>query len=372
MVVRNMEIKMPGDRRFDRIDILEIKIQICRKVGSQRAEKYFGLLDSFFGLKIGKSEFDKSCIAAIGPENISLHNRLITSILKNACQSKTPPSKRSKLESPVVDKVANGYQRSCLQSLCRDVLPLSPRKGRTPCFRDRKSKDRPSPLGPHGKPNAVEACKDLGHKTLEQQSATELLSLGSRPIEVNSVEDGEEVDQAAISPGIHSRSPVTPPLGIPWNGKGNRKVISSLSSSSLSSSRIPVESCHGVGELPNTSSLRKRLEQKLEKEGLSISLDCVNLLNNGLDSYLKRLIKPSLELASLRNGSKRQNMSAEGVHGLNGLWPVKCLQSPSMSPTVSLLDFRTAMELNPQVLGEDWPTQLEKVCLQEFESGVSD
>lgn len=362
-------IKMPGDRHFDRIDILEIKLQISRKLGNLRAEKYFGLLDRFFGLKLCKSEFDKLCIVAVGRENISLHNRLIKSILKNACLSKSPPQKRSKLETPIAEKVANGFQRSCLQSLCRDALPPSPRRGRIPGFRDRKSKDRQSPLGPNGKSNTVEACKDLGHKTLEQQSATELLSLGSRPIEVNSVEDGEEVDQAAISPGIHSRSPVTPPLGIPWNGKGNRKVLSSLLSSSGN-----LESCHGNGELPNTSCLRKRLEQKLEKEGLGISQDCVNLLNDGLDTYLKRLIKPSLELANSRNGNKRQKVGGEDVHvhGLNGLWPVRYLQSPPVSSSVTILDFRTAMELNPEVLGEDWPTQLEKVCLREFESEYSD
>ncbi|KMT09821.1 hypothetical protein BVRB_6g127970 [Beta vulgaris subsp. vulgaris] len=367
MVVMNKEIKMLGDQHFNRIDILEIKIQIGKKLGSERAGKYFGLLDSFFGFKLAKSEFDKLCIAAIGRENVCLHNRLLRSILKNACFSKTPPPKGRKLEEPVVDKVANGYQRSCLQSLCRDVLPLSPRRGRTPGFRDRRSKDRPSPLGPHGKPNPVASCKDLAQKALEQQSATELLSLGSRPIEVNSVEDGEEVDQAAISPGIHSRSPVTPPLGIPWNGKGNRKVLSSLTSSA-----VHVESCQKNGDLPNTSSLRKLLEQKLEKEGMGISLDCVNLLNNGLDTFLKRLIKPSLELANSRFGNDRLKRGSESVNGLNGVWPERHLREPISPPSVSILDFRTAMELNPRVLGEDWPTQLEKVCLREFESGFHD
>ncbi|KAL9241605.1 hypothetical protein vseg_015698 [Gypsophila vaccaria] len=332
MVVRNLDSKMSGDRHFTRIDILEIKFQIEKKVGTQKARIYFGLLDSFFSIKLSKSEFDKSCVAAIGRENICLHNRLIRSILKNAFQAKTPPPKGNNgVEKVCNDKVSNGYQRSCLQSLCRDVFPQSPRKGRTVGFRDRKAtKDRPSPLGPHGKPHAVAANKDLGQKTVEHQSPTELLSLGSRPVEVTSVEDGEEVDQAAISPGIHSRSPVTPPLGIPWNGKGNRKVFSPLSSN------IHVETCCGNGELPDTSSLRKRLDQKLEKEGMKVSVDCVNLLNNGLDTFLKRLIKPSLELASSRVGT--------------------------------LLDFRTAMELEPHVLGEDWPMQLEKVCLRESES----
>lgn len=336
---------MRGDRQFTRIDVLEIKFQIGRKLGSQKAEKYFGLLDRFFALKVSKSEFSRLCTAIIGRENVSLHNRLITSILKNACLSKAPPPKRDKLERPVVDKVANGYQKSCLQSLCRDTLTQSPRRGRTPGIRDRRSKDRFSPLGPHGKPNAV-ACKDIGKKILDQESPTELLSLGSRPIEVNSVEDGEEVDQAALSPGIHSRSPVTPPLGIPWNGKVNRKVLSSLASP-----ECHVETCHGDGCLPDTSSLRRRLEQKLEKEGLQISLDCVNLLNNGLDVFLKGLIKPSLELANSRLGNKHRSQ---------------------MSTPVSMLDFRTAMELNPQILGEDWPMQLEKVSLRETENWDGD
>ncbi|KAH9608433.1 hypothetical protein KSS87_008706 [Heliosperma pusillum] len=329
MVVRNSEFEMSGDQHFARIDILEIKVQIGKKLGSEKAQKYFGLLDSFFRFKIAKSEFDKLCGVILGRENVCLHNRLIRSILKNAVFSKTPPRKENKDLNFSCDKVANGYPRSCHQPMRRDVLPPSPRKGRTPGFRDRKFKDRSSPLGPNGKVNAVTASKDLGQKTLEQQSATELLSLGSMPIEVTSVEDGEEVDQAAISPGIESRNPVTPPFGIPWNGKGNRKVLSSLPSSDHA------ETCLGNGMLPDTSSLRKRLEQKFEKEGMRVSVDCVNLLNMGLDTYLKSLIKPSLELASSRFGT--------------------------------MLDFRTAMELNPNVLGEDWPMQLEKVCLRESE-----
>ncbi|KAK9749568.1 hypothetical protein RND81_02G135100 [Saponaria officinalis] len=327
MVVRNLELKMSRDRHFTRIDILDIKIQIEKKLGTQKSRIYFGLLDSFFSFKLNKSEFDKSCVAAIGRENICLHNRLIRSILKNAFHSKTPPPNGSnKVENLVNNKVSKGYQRNCIQSLCRDVFPQSPRKGRTVGFRDRKAKDRPSPLGPHGKPNVVAPNMDLG------QSPTELLSLGSRPVEVNSVEDGEEVDQAAVSPGIHSWNPVTAPLGIPWNGYGNRKVFSQLSS------KVHVETCLGNGELPDTGSLKRQLDQKLEKDGMKVSVDCVNLLNNGLDTFLKRLIKPSLELASSRVGT--------------------------------LLDFRTALELEPQVLGEDWPVQLEKVCLRESESGV--
>lgn len=355
--MRESKIKMPVDRHFTRIDILEIKIQIGKKLGNQKAEKYFGLLDRFFSLKLGKSEFDKLCIATVGRENIRLHNSLIKSILKNVLLSKGPPPKGNKLEKPLNDTVVdNGYRRTCLKSLCRDSLPPSPRRGRTPGFRDRRSKDRPSPLGPNGKPSNALSFKDLGQKALEQQSATELLSLGSQPIEANSVEDGEEVDQAAaISPGIHSRSPVlTPPFGIPWNGKGNRKV---LSANSLSPYGVHVETCYSSGELPDTSSLRKRLEEKLQSEGLRVSLDCVNLFNSGLDVFLKRLIKPSLELATSRIESKQPNQ----------MWPARNYQEQPMPNSVSVLDFRTAMELDPQILGEDWPVQLEKITLRHTE-----
>lgn len=351
---------MPRDRHCNRIDVLDIKISIGKKLGSLRAEKYFGLVKRFFNGKLRTSQFHKLCVAAIGRENVCLHNHLIKSILQNACLSKTAPSKKSNSEEPVIDKVANGYQRSGVQSLCRDALPPSPRNGRTLGFRDRRSKDRPSPLGPHGKPNAVAECKVLGLKTVEQQSPTELLSLGSKRIEVNS-SGGEEVEQTAISPGVHSRSPVTPPLGIPWNGRGNPKLISSLSTPAT---RINI--CRGNGVLPDTNSLQKRLEQKLENEGLGISLDCVNLLNNGLDTYLKRLIKPSLEVARSRFENQHLNSVVGSFPRSIRVQSVPYTQASPMCPSVSDLDFRTAMEIDPSVLGLNWPTQLEKISFQDF------
>ncbi|KAK9284678.1 hypothetical protein L1049_023854 [Liquidambar formosana] len=352
-----------GPQHPHRKDTLELKNQIEKKLGSQKAEKYFSLLNRFFSLKLSKSEFDKLCIGTIGRENVSLHNRLIREIIKNACLSGTTSSKEIKTEGSLNVKVANGYQRSSLQSLCRDVFPQSPRRGRTPTLRDRKFRDRPSPLGPHGKIHSV-PCEDSIPKIPEQQSATELFSLGSRPPgEVNSVEDGEEVDQAAGSPSIRSRSPVRAPLGIPINVKGTKKATSNGSASALNT-----ETCHNIGELPDTSSLMNRLGQKLEMEGFKISVDCVNLLNNGLDVFLKRLIRPCLELAGSRSGHKQLNQGhGQTVPGLNGMRPVRYVQKPTMSIPASILDFRVAMELNPMILGEDWPIQLEKVCLRASE-----
>ncbi|GLT68806.1 hypothetical protein SLA2020_410060 [Shorea laevis] len=362
MIVRNSEIAMVEGRHFSRLDTLEIKSQIERKLGHLKAEKYFNLLARYLSLKICKSEFDRLCMGTIGRENIRLHNHLLRSIIRNAALSRASPSKVNKVESSLSVKVANGIQRSSLQSLCKD-FPQSPRRGRTPNLHDRKFRDHPSPLGPHGKSHNT-AFEDAVPKVQEQQSATELVSLGSRP--PGSVEDGEEVDQAAGSPSIHSRSPVTAPFGISFNAKAIRKITSTVFSSSYCT-----KSCHTRGELPDTSFLRKRLEQKLAMEGLKISVDCANLMNSSLDVFLKRLIKPCLEVAGSRSGhilsDQRHNYSTRCS---SRTWSGRSAQKLSGLVSASLLDFQVAMELNPLILGEDWPTQMEKVCLCALEERI--
>ncbi|XP_024978793.1 uncharacterized protein LOC112516013 [Cynara cardunculus var. scolymus] len=315
---------MPAVRRFSRIDTFDLKVQIEKSLGSQKAEKYFNLLTRYLSLNLRKSEFNKLCFGLIGRENIHLHNELIMAIVKNATVSKIPPQKHVKSDGPVTLKLPNGTNpRTGLQSLCRDAFPRSPRKGRTPNLRERKFKDRASPIGLHEKTRTSE---DLAAtKIQEQQSATELLSLGSKPpVEVNSVEDGEEVEQGVISPGVHSRSPVRAPLGISIHSKETRKVLCSGSDSAYYT-----ETCHYNGRLPATNSLKNRLKHNLKTESLDISNDCVNLLNNGLDSFLKMVIKPSLELARSRSS-----------------------QRAGTSYSTSMLDFRVATQINPKILGE--------------------
>ena len=357
---------MSLNQSYSRIDTLELKAMIVQKIGLQRAEKYFDQLRKLFSFKISKCEFNKSCVRTIGRENVSLHNQLIRSIVKNACLSKVPPIKNiRKLQSTLNVTITNGSQRNNLQSLYGDAFTPSPRKGRSPVNRERKFRDRPSPLGPYGKPQSV-TCEKLIPKAQEQQSATELLSLGSRPpVEVGSVEDGEEVEQDAGSPGVQSRSPVTAPFGISMNLGGARKALSNIL---IGNNNWP-ETCHNSGQLPDTRSLRSRVKQKLEMEGLSISVDCVNLLNNGLDAYLKRLIEPCVRLAGSRCGNERlKQLNGQFIRGPNGtIVPIRHAQSQPTSTCASLLDFCAAMELNPKVLGEDWAIQLEKIALRASE-----
>lgn len=280
---------MPGGRCRRRIDTIELKLQIEMRLGRQKTEQYFNLLSKFLSLKITKSDFDKLCIGLFGKESVTLHNGFIRAIIRNAHVSKSPPPKHENGKTSLNVKIPNKYQRS--------------------------------PLGTHNV-----GYQDSPVKYQEQQSATELLSLGSRPpLEVTSVEEGEEIEQHSGSPGIHSRSPLRAPIGVSIKAKGKKEMLLNGSLSSLD-----METCYKNGELPDTSSLRKRLEQKLETEGLDVSTDCVNLLNNGLDVFMKRLLKPCVDLASLKK-------------------------------EVSLTEFGVEMELNPQILGENWPELLEKV-----------
>lgn len=74
-----------------RIDLAELKAQIVKKIGAERSKKYFYSLNRFLSQKLSKSQFDQSCLRLLGRENLPLHNQLICSILKNACQAKMPP-----------------------------------------------------------------------------------------------------------------------------------------------------------------------------------------------------------------------------------------------------------------------------------------
>ncbi|KAL1296115.1 hypothetical protein AAHE18_19G259900 [Arachis hypogaea] len=308
MILRRLGDMTISKRKYTRIDTLELKALLGRRVGHQRADKYFDQLRRLFSSKISKSEFDRVCIMVIGRENIPLHNQFIRAILKNACLAKFPPPPKprgsARLGSVSSVEVSNGRQSSSILTPSGDALSRL-------AAQDLKFKARQNSLG---KQQSL-ASDEFAFKTQEQQSATELNSLDSRaPV---SVEDGEEVRQTAGSPSIQSRSPVTAPLGISMNLGCNRKLASNVS---LCSKYYP-ETCHSMGDLPDTRSLRRRLEQKLEKEGLTVTVDCVNLLNNALDSYMKRLIESSLVLAGSRVGNEQIRLPSRQLINSNGMLP---------------------------------------------------
>lgn len=358
---------MPPQRQFSRVDTLDLKLQMIKKLGRQKAEKYFFNLRRLLNLKLSKMEFDKFCFSIMGKENVRLHNLFIRSILSNACFSHGPP----------VRHAATGHSRSTITSNGQfsDIFPLSPRKGRSITSRDRRLNDRPSPLGPHGKMpsgNVMEATNSCDvQRSREQQSAPELISIGSKALlEVVSVEDGEEVEQVRGSPSVQSRSPIRAPLGIALNSKGLQCTPLSSGCASLfhlAKSDV-LECCQISSMLPDMLSLRKRLEPKLETQGLDLSVDYIHLLNHGLDAYLKKILRPCLELARSHSGNKNlSGLRSNFQHGINSLWHGEDVRNFSQLYSASMADFKAAMQSNPWLLGVDWPVQLEKICIYSSE-----
>ncbi|CAI9763364.1 unnamed protein product [Fraxinus pennsylvanica] len=127
---------------------------------------------------------------------------------------------------------------------------------------------------------------------------------------------------------------------------------------------VYMDTCFNNGELPGTSSLKKRLDRKLEMEGLKISTSCVNLLNNGLDIFMKRLVEPCLDLVASRSKRTLHNqVYHQAKFIINGIRPIY-IQNPKRLFFVSMLDLQVAMESNLRILGPDWSLQLEEVSLR--------
>lgn len=399
-----------------RVNLGELKGHIVKKIGVERSRRYFYYLSRFLSQKLTKSEFDKTCFRLLGRENLPLHNQLIRSILRNATVAKSPPSvqEAGHLTKPLVNAfqsrgdgpeqsgplIPNHNQNDPVWS--NGVLPISPRKVRSG-IRDRKIRDRPSPLGSNGKVDHMlhqPICRednrgsvgmengDLGQFDYQRSgryAADERDGEFLRPVEKARVPNKDQVATTAMTDDEnqeeHARlelSPLIAPLGIPFCSAsvgGSRRTVPV-------STRADLISCYDSGGLPDKEMLRKRMENIAAAQGLGgVSVECANTLSNMLDVYLKKLIKSCIDLVGARstNGdSRKQTLDKQQSQNkiVNGVWPSNSLQIQTPNGpsditqdqhSVSLLDFRTAMELNPHQLGEDWPILRERISMRSFE-----
>lgn len=426
-----MLIKMQPPQQHSRINIADLKAQIVRKLGPEGSKQYFYYLNRLLSLKLSKGEFNKICIRILGRENIPLHNQFIRSILKNACTAKVPPpsfdndilksvSAVGGKETPSDGCEQNGIHASTAQTSNPqglsngDMLPLSPRKTRTG-YHDRKPGDRRSALGPNGKKsfpsqqlaskestdfniileNGISNQSDIQghvqhHQGLLQQAENDREASAQHPVKLSVIKgssdgpasvhskDQNEITFREEGKEMYNRSQLQAPLGVPFcpvSVGGARRVVPVASSSKCVST-------FSSGVLLDSVTLRERMEQIAVSQGLEgVSMDCVNLLNHGLDAYLKGLISSCVELAAARSGrepirNKKQQAYMKLLNGVrpghlyqiqNSGRPLDVVPEHKPHPPISLQDFRVAMELNPKQLGEDWPLLLEKICTHSYE-----
>ncbi|KAJ9178882.1 hypothetical protein P3X46_010729 [Hevea brasiliensis] len=348
-----------------RVNLAELKTQIVKKIGVERTKLYLYYLNKFLNLKLSKVEFNKLCFRILGRENIPLHNEFICSILKNACNAKiSPPLNRDKEVATSASDGSHTFPNgkadfaSHLSTITSD---------------NRASED--------GIPKPVQH-----HQVLSQKGDTEgdvlfhhpnKLLLAKRSTDGSLSIQCKEQSKIFVDEDrkeISAVSSLEAPLGIPFcsvSVGGARKPLPLASNDRCTSS-------YDNGGLLDTQSLRERMQQIAVAQGLDeVSMDSANLLNFGLDAYLKGLIKSCIELVGTRHGcdlvtknSQKQNSRMKLV---NGFWPGHSMQVQSSGRvldgvqeqryhfSISLMDFKVAMELNPQQLGEDCPLLLEKI-----------
>ncbi|GER54138.1 transcriptional adapter 1 [Striga asiatica] len=365
---------MQPPRQHSRVNLAELKAQIAKKVGPDGSKQYFYYLNRFLSLKLNKSDFDNLCLKILGRENIPLHNHLIRSILINASTSKTPPPAKSAIHTGSKDSdnnhIPNGphhantaQQPSSFANGVDILLPISPKKARTG-LRDRKSGDRKSKstLGLNGKTNFTPQPPPNDFNAVPENSSVLRRCTG----ENRSLNSEKEKEPSSLP-----MSPIRAPLGVPFCYKGSSGGYKG--------------SFFSDGVLWDSVSLRERMEHIALGKGLEgVSLDSADLLNRGLDSYMKRLISSCIELVGSRKGNEvsKSSSSVNKQYGyskpVNGVRPgyKNLVQSSGKLPEVheqinycpiSLRDFRVAMEMNPRNLGEDWPLLMEKICVKAFE-----
>ncbi|KAJ0075858.1 hypothetical protein Patl1_34845 [Pistacia atlantica] len=357
-----------------RLDLAELKAQLVKRLGSDRSKLYFFYLNKLLSLKLSKVEFNKLCLRVIGRENVTLHNQLIRSILKNACNAKVPPSGST--------QDGDGYQQN------GDVLLSSPWGAQSGISNGKVEFSRQSTITGN---NIVLENGDLGHEILKPLQHHQVVSRKTNnegeiglchPAKEKASADGlpsvdsNEQSEVLVGDGIElsTRSSIQAPLGIPLCSfsVGGARQASHLASIGR------CFSSYDTGGLLKTETLKERMQQIAAAEGLEdVSMDCANLLNIGLDIYLKRLIRSSIEPVVARCGhdlmakniSKYHNHAKHsGVipgyhfHMQSNGRPLEEMREHRHNLLTSLLDFKVAMWLKPQQLGEDWPLILEKIC----------
>ena len=328
-----------GWNDMERINVQSIKDHIAKRVGIEKAKRYFSHFRRFLSLGLSKPKLDKLVVKTIGKENVSLHNQLVRAILSNAVKGKvspiqsvqSAPSKPPLIpNSPCVtsEDTIHYASPSTLISNGDSFLP-SPRRGRT--LRDHKA----SPLGPredhfHSTPDLFRSTQQLdGVKPDDElnrslQPSTKRAKISSSGITELTILSGEssglliegkddanlsgendsllkERREEAISCGengglLKERGDDAMSLSFPFRSplhalqSTHHKVLPQALPRILQEAFE--EDSIDARKLPDGDSMHMYMEQMTESEGLEgVSRDSADILNLALDAYLTRLIR---------------------------------------------------------------------------------
>lgn len=342
-------------RQNSRIDLCEIKSRIAKKIGPDRAKKYFQHLERFLSSKLSKNEFDKLCLVALDRENLQLHNHLIRSILLNACAASGPPAINAVNASKIAGDVTSSEHTLVPPVWNGDAL-------------SNHVKDKQSLSRENGAPNLIGLKR---HTQVQQSERVEPLikrsCVGKAPSNFRSSlhSNGPSAIDARETLGEETmrraQLPVQAPIGIQFGAANFCQTRKPSALASVNSDDSSV-SCYDHGELCDTLSLRKKMEKTAQEEGLEgVSIECADLLNNGVDTFLKQLIGSCVELVRARSqhgklshAALKQQLSRRLINGVslqNNAHVQGGVIPPGVTNSISMQDLKAVSELNPRLLG---------------------
>lgn len=372
----------PAVGQSTRIDVREIKSKIFKRIGLERARKYFQHLERFLSSRLSKNEFEKLCLVALGRENLPLHNHLIRSILHNASRACGPPVINDNDPKLVRGATTSGHaivppvgdNGGVLNLNVKENKPLSRKEN---VLTQKSSLDHCETIMLE---NGVHHLSDLKRCTQFQKS-DHLEPLIKRPrVEKetfslhNSLYSNGSAKASRENLGqeiIHqSQGPVQAPLGIQLRPGSFGVAQIPLPLASVSS-KDTSDTCIEVGELCETSSVKKRMDKMAGTSGLEgVSIECANLLNNSIDVFVKQLIGSCVELVrsrsqhgKLRHEALKQQLCRKLINGVSVHTHVSGQSSiiPPETNSISMQDLKTVIELNPCLLGINASLLLEKI-----------
>ncbi|RLM75350.1 uncharacterized protein C2845_PM15G24010 [Panicum miliaceum] len=286
-----------------RIDLKELKAQLEKRVGPDRSRRYFGYLNGYLSEKLSRQDFEKLCLQTLGQENLQLHNRLIRSVLYNAYQAKCPPPP-SDVGRPVGASVKKVSKAAEVLNACNGDARLLQVQGSRPIgtVQDHTLKNRMNNIGPNCRVTAA-----VNHNQVAHGVSGSLENGTLSPLELKrsvQFQQCEPAEPLAKHPRVEQLSPNNLLL--------QRRSMSSTAEQSAEILKSPVRAPLGI------------------------------------------------PFCSASVGGARK-FPPPPIGASSG--PSEATNEIRSNHLISINDFKVAMQLNPQQLGEDWPVLLEKICL---------